>query len=92
MRDASYDISEWDKEFRENWVGIAHDVGVAIADQDSSVEPKLQRLKDLSSTMSKSGNLPETGWPLYGALISSLQHIIVIVDDVASAREVCFVK
>ena len=26
------------------------------------------------------------GWPTYGALISSLRHIVVIVDDVASAQ------
>lgn len=85
--EAAYDISEWDTEFREGWVAIAHDVGVAIADPEGTVETERDRLTSLASKMSEAEHLPNISWPTYGALISSLQHIVVIVHDVASARE-----
>lgn len=87
LREASYDLSEWDTEFREGWVEIAHDVGVAIADPEGTVETERDRLTELASKMSSADHLPDINWPAYGALISSLQHIVMIVDDVASARE-----
>jgi hypothetical protein len=31
--------------------------------------------------------MPADSWPVYGALIRGMQHIAVVVDDVASARE-----
>lgn len=86
LRDASYEQGAWDGEFREGWVDIVHDLGVAIADPEESVEPYFDRLSRLSRRMSEAADLPNIQWPTYGALISSLRHIIVIVDDVASAR------
>lgn len=87
LREATYDSSDWDDQFREGWVTIAHDVGVAIADPEGSVEPKYEQLTELTSKMSDAEHLPHLNWPVYGALISSLRHIMLIVDDVASARE-----
>lgn len=59
---------------------------MAIADPEESLEPYLDRLNNLSRTMSEAEDLPNMGWPTYGALFSSLRHIVVIVDDVASAQ------
>lgn len=88
LREASDSMSSWDRQFREGWVSIAHDTGVAVGDPDRSVEPLYNRLTKLSYDMSDTENLPNIEWPMYGALISSLRHIVTIVDDVASAREV----
>lgn len=87
LREASHELSSWDPRFREGWVGIAHDVGVAVANPDKEVGPLYDRLRDLSSEMSKADNLAAIEWPTYGAMLSSLRHIVTIVDDVASARE-----
>src|SRR5699024_4359874 len=88
LRDAPYDVGSWDERFRQGWVAIVHDAGRAIADPEQEVEPLLNRLSHLSSDMSTAENLPHIQWPTYGALISSLRHILAIVDDVASAQEV----
>lgn len=88
LRDAPYDVGSWDEQFRERWVAVVRDAGVAIADPKQEVEPLLDRLSHLSSDMSTAENLPHIQWPTYGALISSLRHILAIVDDVASAQEV----
>lgn len=87
LRQATYNEGSWDEQFRTGWVEIARDVGYAVADPDQSVEPLYDRLTQLSSDMSDAENLPKIQWPTYGALISSLRHIMIIVDDVASARE-----
>src|SRR5699024_6808456 len=62
---------------------IAADAGRAVADPDADVEPIHARLDELSTRLTQ-GELPSRSWPLYGALITSLRHIAVIVDDVAS--------
>ncbi|MGP5609069.1 hypothetical protein ACTXOE_14625, partial [Arthrobacter rhombi] len=87
LRDATYASGEWDERFREQWVGLVRDCGHSIADPDADVEPLADRLTSLASTMSEDQELPQRRWPLYGALLTSLRHIVVIVDDVASARD-----
>lgn len=87
LRDATYAQGEWDTWFREQWVGIVHDAGHAIADPDSTVEPVDDRLVQLSAELSEDQDLPGRTWPLYGSLITSMRHIARVVDDVASARE-----
>ncbi|TSI17568.1 aromatic acid exporter family protein [Brevibacterium aurantiacum] len=87
LREATYTSGEWDTRFRNKWSKIVRDAGRAIADPDSEVEPIYDRLEMLADDMSKAQNLPATAWPLYGSLITSMRHIAVIVDDVASARE-----
>ncbi|MCD1285790.1 MULTISPECIES: aromatic acid exporter family protein [unclassified Brevibacterium] len=87
LRDASYAEGEWDTRFRRKWAEIVKDTGRSISDPDADVEPVYDRLDSLAKNLSGDGKLPETSWPLYGALITSLRHIVVVVDDVASARE-----
>ncbi len=87
LREASYAEGAWDTRFREEWSAIVADAGRSIADPDAEVEPVFDRLESLARELSSDGNLPATSWPLYGSLITSLRHIVIIVDDVASARE-----
>ncbi|MGC2942216.1 MULTISPECIES: FUSC family protein [unclassified Brevibacterium] len=86
LREASSSETEWNTWFREEWASIVADAGEAIADPDSEVEPIFDSLEQLSTDIAQAQTLPKTTWPLYGSLITSLRHIVVIVDDVASAR------
>ena len=85
LREASYEQGAWDSDLREGWVDLTHDLDVAIADPEESVQPCFDRLNQLSRKMSEATDLPNTHWPTYRALISSLRHIAVIGDNVASA-------
>ena len=87
LREASYAHGEWDRRFRTRWSAIVHDAGLAIADPDAEVEPIHDRLTELAVQMAEDGHMPADSWPVYGALIRAMQHIAVVVDDVASARE-----
>ena len=87
IREASCQVQNWDEQFRSGWVKIVNDVGLAIADPEGDVSPQIDRLHDLSDELSGSDDLPDIEWPLYGGLITSLHNIMVIVDDVASARQ-----
>ncbi|OAV60678.1 hypothetical protein A6F49_11315 [Enteractinococcus helveticum] len=86
MREATWAISSWDDRFRKGWVRIAHDLGEAIADPDGDVQAQNERLDELVTGMSHAGNLPNMQWPMYGAMLSSLRHIIQIFSDVTSSR------
>lgn len=86
LRDAPDAQGGWGATFRERWVEIVRDAGRAIADPDIEVEPVRDRLTALSVEMGKGRDLPDEDWPLYGSLLASTRHIVVIVDDVASAR------
>ncbi|SMX75063.1 hypothetical protein BAURA86_00579 [Brevibacterium aurantiacum] len=85
LRETSYVEGEWDSQFRRQWSDVVRDAGYAIADPDADVEPIGERLDRLSSGLAHEG-LPRESWPLYGSLITSMRHIAVIVDDVASDR------
>lgn len=88
LHEATYADGPWDDRFRREWSAIVRDCGRAIADPDAEVDPIHDRLTALSQSMSEADDLPNTAWPLYGSLITSMRHIAVIVDDVASTREV----
>ncbi|NYF97797.1 FUSC family protein [Janibacter cremeus] len=87
LHEAAYAEGAWDERFRERWTDIVGDAGRAIADPDADVEPVRDRLTALARQMSDDADLPQETWPLYGSLLTSMQHIAVIVDDVASDRE-----
>lgn len=86
LHEAAYAEGAWDERFRERWTHIVRDAGRAIADPDADVEPIHGRLTALAREMSDDADLPKESWPLYGSLLSSMRHIAVIVDDVASDR------
>lgn len=86
LREASTSERDWDDAFRTEWAAIVADAGRSIADPDAEVSPIYDRLEQLSTAIAQERRLTGTSWPIYGALITSLRHIVVIVDDVASAR------
>lgn len=88
LHEATYAEGAWNDRFRDQWSVILRDCGRSIADPDAAVEPVHDRLTALSESMSEDRDLPRSAWPVYGSLITSLRHIAVIVDDVASSREV----
>ncbi|MEV4901940.1 aromatic acid exporter family protein [Citricoccus sp. NPDC055426] len=87
LRQASYVEGPWNDRFRSQWVDIVRDCGRAIADPDAEVEPIDDRLMALANDLSDDQDLPQSAWPIYGSLITSVRHIALIVDDVASSRE-----
>ncbi|WP_243730343.1 FUSC family protein [Nesterenkonia salmonea] len=87
LREASYSDGEWDERFRERWARIVGDAGRSIADPDREVAPLHEDLTSLSTDMAKDRGLPTDSWPTYGSLLASVRHIVVVVDDVASARK-----
>ncbi|NUL46134.1 hypothetical protein F7P69_13160 [Cellulosimicrobium funkei] len=87
LHEATYVDGAWDDRFRAQWSAILRDCGRAIADPDADVDPVNERLTALSESMSQDHDLPRSAWPIYGALITSVRHLAVIVDDVASSRE-----
>ena len=87
LHEATYAENAWDERFRERWTTIVRDAGRAIKDPDADVAPIHDRLTALAREMSDDGDLPPETWPIYGSLLTSMRHIAVIVDDVASDRE-----
>ena len=87
LREASYSDGQWDNRFRERWARIVGDVGRSIADPDKEVAPLHVDLMALSADMAADEGLPGDSWPTYGSLIASMRHIVLVVDDVASARK-----
>lgn len=87
MRQATWAVSDWDHQFREGWVEVVHDLGEAIADPDGNVHEQRRQLDELVREMSSADNLPKIQWPLYGSMLSSLDHIGRLFDDEATTRE-----
>lgn len=87
IREAKYAEGRWDEDFRARWVAILRDAGHAIKDPDVEVEPIHDRLDALASHVAGQRAAADDLWPFYGSLLTSLRHIAVVVDDVASARE-----
>ena len=86
LREATYADSRWDDQFRRRWSDIVRNAGHAIADPSIDVSPCHDQLLELAEDMSGDVDLPAQHWPLYGSLISSMLHIVVITGDVASTR------
>lgn len=87
LETASYSESAWDTNFREQWAAVLRDTARRIVQPDADVEPTVDRLDGLARDMATEGELPETQWPIYGSLITSLRNIALLIEDVASARE-----
>ena len=76
MRQATWAVGSWDEQFRKGWVRIACDLGEAIADPDGDVAALQDNLDTLVTKMSQTQDLPHVQWPIYGAMLASLRHII----------------
>lgn len=87
LETASYSESSWDTAFRQRWAAVLRDAARRIIEPDADVEPAVDRLDQLARDMSSEKSPPEQSWPVYGALITSLRNIALLIEDVASARE-----
>lgn len=87
LREAAGIEESWDPHFRDRWIEIVDQAGRAIADPDAEVEPLHEALEALSREVVQDRRLLTDLWPVYGSLLTSLRHIVVIVDDVTSARQ-----
>lgn len=87
LREASNAERPWDQKFREEWADLVGDTGRSVADPDADVAPILDRIDALADELTGREGLRSTSWPLYGSLLTSLRHIVAVVDDVATARE-----
>lgn len=76
----------WEQEFRDRWTALLGTIGRRVADPDAEVEEVRSSLDQLTRDLSHD-DLPGLHWPVYGALITALQNVAVIVDDVASHRD-----
>lgn len=76
---------EWDPRFRDPFLALLERVGSRVADPDSGVEGLREEVDDLAAQLS-ADDLPALRWPLYGSLITSVRHVVTIVDDVASTQ------
>lgn len=87
IREATWAVGDWDQRFREGWVDVAHNLGEAIADPDGDVTAQRQRLNELVSKTSSEADLPQIQWPLYGSMLSTLDHLGRLFDDGTTTRE-----
>ncbi|SEE62798.1 Aromatic acid exporter family member 1 [Ruania alba] len=87
VRESTYGESRWDEDFRREWVAIVRDAGRSIRDPGAEVEPIYDRLDALAARASGADGLPGDLWPAYGSVLTSMRHIVLVVDDVASARQ-----
>lgn len=87
LETASYSESTWDTTFREQWAAALRDAAHRIDNPDADVESTADRLDNLAREMATHEDLPQQEWPVYGALITSLRNIALLIEDVASSRE-----
>lgn len=87
VHESTLSADEWDPRFRDQWLSLLDDLGERVADPDRDVGPLRDDLASLTSELSDH-ELPDTGWPVYGALLTATRIIVDVVDDVASARPV----
>ncbi|MDQ4007923.1 MAG: aromatic acid exporter family protein [Actinomycetota bacterium] len=85
LLESTFAEHEWDHRFREPWLDVLASVGERVHSPDAWVVDVRGRLDALTRGLSV-GALPDLRWPLYGALITNVRHIVDILDDVATHR------
>jgi uncharacterized membrane protein YgaE (UPF0421/DUF939 family) len=88
IRVASIDPAQWNPEFREAWVKLLQQAGIAVtaADADGvrATRSQLTELSDHLAVEQLHGDL----WPMFGALLVNLRNVLDAVDVVAEAQPV----
>ena len=87
VHESTRSADAWDPRFRGPWLELLAEVGRRVADPDGDVQSLRGQADALARDLSDE-TLPGLLWPLYGALISNLVHVIDVVDDVATSRPV----
>jgi uncharacterized membrane protein YccC len=78
---------QWDRQFRDTWLGLLRRCGTAVADAD------IGELKAARDELTAFADLLETNelrdlWTLYGALLVSLRNVMDALDAVVEAQPV----
>jgi len=87
IHESTASSEQWDADFRDAWIDLLGRTGHRVADPIAEVGELASDLRDLTRAIGRDG-LEGLLWPLYGRLISDLDDIVEIVDDVASSAAV----
>ena len=83
LEESVVNADEWDPRFKEPFLSLLDRVGLRVCDPDAELHSMREDVDALADDLS-SEDLSGLLWSLYGSLITSLRHIVTIVDDVAS--------
>ncbi|WP_299057586.1 FUSC family protein [uncultured Nocardioides sp.] len=81
IAEAVASAAEWDPRFREPWLAILRETGELAIQWDPDVGELRGRLTALVEDLDEAG-LPGRSWPVYGALIQSLEVVVSVLDEV----------
>lgn len=81
-------VTEWEPEFHERWIGILETAGEAIIEAEGErLADQRQQLLGLADDLS-TDRLSGLHWSEYGGLILNLRNIASAMDRVAGSRQV----
>ena len=81
-------LNEWEPVFRDRWLSLLHEAGVAIGAPDAARVTRVRAdLNELAHDLSNE-HLSGRHWPEYGALILNLRNVVTSMDRVAEANPV----
>ena len=83
LEESVVEAEDWDPRFRDPFLRLLDQVGRRISDPEAHLHSLQEEIDALAHELSAQ-DLPGLRWPLYGSLITSLRHVVTIVDDVAS--------
>ena len=83
LEESVIEAEDWDPRFRDPFLRLLDQVGRRISDPEAYLHSLREEIDALTNELSAQ-DLPGLRWPLYGSLITSLRHVVTIVDDVAS--------
>lgn len=85
-RTLSHAEQEWDPEFRDRYVSILREGGVAIMQAERELLARCRiGLDELVDLLNEESPVPRL-WPVYGGLIINLRNIFDAMDEVAGAN------
>ena len=80
------DVNAWEPRFRDRYLELLGEVGVAIRDADApAIEAVRSRIDDFVLVLSRSELSPRL-WPEYGGLLTNLRNIVVAMEEVAASN------
>ena len=88
IRVASIEPTRWNADFREPWVTLLREAGLAVTDADAErvrvIRSELSELSDRLAIEQLHGDL----WPMFGALLVNLRNVLDALDVVAEVQPV----
>jgi len=82
------DVNEWEPVFRDRWLALLREAGVAIGTPDAARVTRVRAdLNELARDLSTE-DLSSRHWPEYGALLLNLRNVVTSMDRVAEANPI----